>query len=337
MIRTILAAVLATAALAVTAPAATATTPEKCYETVTATEAYDEPVPAVPGAWWNWSPNHDTGPFEGPPSFPTDERGTWQGPHTEGGPDGEGTFNVSHGESGNSSWFHRDPGTPATVIHHDAVTEQREVPCPFEPDTQRETRTVTDVDCDAARVYVRQQERTRTETAEDVFGPWSEWATYETMWRDATAEECPIPRDPERQVDSQTRVSSVTDCDHDKVTVTTEVRRGVKIGDAPWVWSAWRWDSIIEKNAPDRLCPADKPNKPTHHTPPADVDTPQRTVDTPTVTHRKAPTVPVAVDAGLTAAPAGDDGYPWYVITLAVLAGAVVGAALTLMVTRGRR
>ena len=36
---------------------------------------------AVDATWWNRSPNKDQGPFEGPPAFPTDPRGTWQGPH----------------------------------------------------------------------------------------------------------------------------------------------------------------------------------------------------------------------------------------------------------------
>lgn len=81
-----------------------------------AVDAYDEVV--TPSQWWNWSPNQSQGPQDYEPAFPVDERGTWQGPHTEGGPDGEGTFNVSHGNSGNSSWFHRNP---AVVIHHDEV------------------------------------------------------------------------------------------------------------------------------------------------------------------------------------------------------------------------
>ena len=91
----------------------------------------------VPGAWWNWSPNQDQGPFEGPPSFPTDARGTWQGPHIEGGPDQEltGTFNSSHGNSGNASWFHRALPTVETVEDEAASTEEiitnySEVTCP---------------------------------------------------------------------------------------------------------------------------------------------------------------------------------------------------------------
>lgn len=96
-------------------------------ETVIDKEAYDE---TVPGQWWNWSPNKDQGPFEGPPAFPTDERGTWQGPHTEGGPKGEGTFQTGNGHG---DWFHREADTvvhhdaETHVVHHDAVTEEVKV------------------------------------------------------------------------------------------------------------------------------------------------------------------------------------------------------------------
>jgi hypothetical protein len=76
-------------------------------------------VEAVPSQWWNWAPNKEQGPFDGPPSFPNDERGTWNGPHTNGGPDQEktGTFNNSNGENGRASWFHRE----AAIEGRDAV------------------------------------------------------------------------------------------------------------------------------------------------------------------------------------------------------------------------
>jgi hypothetical protein len=80
-------------------------------------DAYDEVV--TPSQWWNWSPNKDQGPFEGPPAFPVDERGTWEGPHAEGGPgkDEVGTFQQGNGHG---SWFHREA---AVIVHHDAVPE----------------------------------------------------------------------------------------------------------------------------------------------------------------------------------------------------------------------
>lgn len=69
-------------------------------------------VEAVPAQWWVWSPNKDQGPFDGPPAFPTDPRGTWQGPKTNGGPqqDVTGTF---HNGSGHGDWFHREAGVEA--------------------------------------------------------------------------------------------------------------------------------------------------------------------------------------------------------------------------------
>lgn len=57
--------------------------------------------------WSNFSPNRDQGRFEGPPTWPTDPRGTWQHqdkdiPGGHQGPDG-----VYQNGQGNSSWFYR--------------------------------------------------------------------------------------------------------------------------------------------------------------------------------------------------------------------------------------
>src|SRR5665647_971272 len=114
-------------------------------------------VTAVPAKWWNWSPNQDQRPFEGKPSYPTDARGTWQGPHIEGGPDQEltGTFNSSNGDSGNASWFHRTAaveGVEGTDAWTETITEARtetvvtnysEVTCP-EPTEKRTTEPTTE-------------------------------------------------------------------------------------------------------------------------------------------------------------------------------------------------
>lgn len=112
---------------------------EAYSETVVDKEAWTEIIPGEPSQWWNWSPNHSQGPQDYEPNWPEDERGTWQGPHTNGGPDGEGTFNVSNGNSGNSSWFHREPGTDEQRIEHPAEThvvehpaETHDVPHPAE-------------------------------------------------------------------------------------------------------------------------------------------------------------------------------------------------------------
>jgi hypothetical protein len=69
---------------------------------------------AKPGKWWNFSPNDNNAPFVGPPAFPNDPRGTWQGPHTEGGPqqDQVGTYPNGNPDKG-GNWFHREPGKDA--------------------------------------------------------------------------------------------------------------------------------------------------------------------------------------------------------------------------------
>jgi len=101
--------------------------------TVVDKPAYEEVV--TPSQWWNWAPNNSTGPQDYMPNFTGgDERGTWVGPHTSGGPEGNGTFNVSNGNSGNSSWFHR---IPAEVVQHPAETHEEYMyekeTCPEEP------------------------------------------------------------------------------------------------------------------------------------------------------------------------------------------------------------
>lgn len=95
------------------------------HEAVTHIVHHDA-VPAGPDLWWNWSPNDTHGPQDYEPAFPVDERGTWQGPHENGGPDQDtyGTFNVSNEHSGNSSWFHREHGTPAVDAYDEVVVDQ---------------------------------------------------------------------------------------------------------------------------------------------------------------------------------------------------------------------
>jgi hypothetical protein len=126
-------------------PAQATDHPETCTAEVIDQPAYDEQVKvidtaaqdAIPGQWWNFAPNHGQGPLEGTPAFPADERGTWEGPHTDGGPDGEGTYQAG---DGHGSWFHREPGTPAVeevshveTVHHDATYKTVEVPCDNPP------------------------------------------------------------------------------------------------------------------------------------------------------------------------------------------------------------
>jgi hypothetical protein len=161
-----LAALLVAAGIAFAAPAANAT-PEPCVPSDAWTETIERPavgeptitvdnpeyVPGVPASttWWNFSPNKDQGPLEGAPTFPLDERGTWQGPHTEGGPGQDQTGVYQQGE-GHGSWFYRenvaatDPvGEPTMTIpnpdyvepwtetiEHDAVVCEEE-PTVYQP------------------------------------------------------------------------------------------------------------------------------------------------------------------------------------------------------------
>lgn len=95
------------------------------HDAVTHT-VHHEAVPAGPDLWWNWSPNNTQEPQDYEPAFPVDARGTWQGPHENGGPDQDtyGTFNSSNENSGNSSWFHREHGTPAVDAYDEVVVDQ---------------------------------------------------------------------------------------------------------------------------------------------------------------------------------------------------------------------
>lgn len=81
--------------------------------TQTKSRTYCEGTQAGPDLWWNWSPNNSTGPQDYTPAFPDDERGTWQGPHENGGPT-EDTYGTFQAGGGNSPFFHRDHGTPGT-------------------------------------------------------------------------------------------------------------------------------------------------------------------------------------------------------------------------------
>lgn len=125
----------------------------------------------IPGLWLNWSPNHEQGPFEGPPAYPTDPRGTWQhwGDYKDIPPGHAGPDGVYQQGNGNGSWFYRQAekviviteGTDAwtevveeaydeTVVDKEAWTETIEHPAvvcvtPSEtPSVPTETPTVTE-------------------------------------------------------------------------------------------------------------------------------------------------------------------------------------------------
>lgn len=80
---------------------------------------------ATPEVWANWSPNHNQGPFDGPPAFPTDSRGTWhihnQIPGGHAGPDG--VYQRDNPGNGNGDWFYRHNMTPE-VTHTVVVVDE---------------------------------------------------------------------------------------------------------------------------------------------------------------------------------------------------------------------
>ncbi|HEX6150671.1 hypothetical protein [Nocardioides sp.] len=91
--------------------------------TVIVKPAWTETIPGEPSQWWNFQPNKTEGPFDGPPTFPKDPRGTWT--HKGQLPPGhEGADGVYQQGQGNGSWFFRQAGTPDQKIEHAAVTRQ---------------------------------------------------------------------------------------------------------------------------------------------------------------------------------------------------------------------
>ena len=82
-----------------------------------------EAVPAGADLWWSWSPSKTKGRQNYTPAFPNDSRGTWQGPHENGGPrqDTYGTFQTG---GGNSPFFHREHGTPGKDAYDETVTDK---------------------------------------------------------------------------------------------------------------------------------------------------------------------------------------------------------------------
>ena len=116
------------------------------HDAITHTVHHDAVPPVYgPDLWWNFSPNHHQGPYVGPPDFPNDPNGTWQGPHENGGPS-QDTYGTFQQGQGNGSWFHREHGALITpgqdawdeivvdveawdeIVHHDAVTHEEANP-----------------------------------------------------------------------------------------------------------------------------------------------------------------------------------------------------------------
>jgi hypothetical protein len=231
------------------------------YETVDYPAVTEEQT--VPGKWWNFSPNKEQKRFEGPPAFPYDDRGTWQGPHTNGGPDqdAEGTFQQGNG---NGSWFHREAATTVTVVIREAYSEQRLV---------SEARTVVVV---VSEAYTETVEHPAVECPPDV----------------------PLPPDPEfKTVDR-----AVIDCEADFVaTWRTELRADYTRINNVWVRGEFLPTGPEEqtgyREALDFECPPTVPEDPT---PLPEVVDPPVTPEVPTAAPvNPAPVVDTAKPATL--------------------------------------
>ncbi len=94
-------------------------------KTVVVEKAWTETIEGTPGVWANFSPNDSQATFVGPPTYPSDQRGTWHHhgdlPPGQAGPDGV-YANGNAAKGGN--WFYREAGTEAETIEHPAVTEE---------------------------------------------------------------------------------------------------------------------------------------------------------------------------------------------------------------------
>lgn len=132
---------------------ANATHREECV-TVVDEEAWTEVIPGTPSQHYSYV----GGPIEGTPAPPPAEG--WQA-NTEqeppghlnstnapdGGPyTGSGLHYASHGNSGLADWFYFDPGTPDTVIEHDAVTHEECEPVKHSPKPDEPKEPPKDVD-----------------------------------------------------------------------------------------------------------------------------------------------------------------------------------------------
>jgi hypothetical protein len=86
-------------------------------KTVSNGDGWTETIPGTPGSWSNFEPNDIHAPFDGPPAYPSDPRGTWSAPKTEGGPQQDTSGVYQYGQ-GHGSWFFRSPGTPDRTVEH---------------------------------------------------------------------------------------------------------------------------------------------------------------------------------------------------------------------------
>ena len=233
-------------------------------------------VEASPEVWANFSPDHQQGPFEGPPSFPFDERGTWhlhdKIPGGHAGPDG--VYNQSNDNNGRASWFYRHNGV--LEVSHDEVVVDQQAYDETVVDEEAWTETVVD-----AEAY--------DETVVD------EEAWTETIEHPAITCEGEQP-DPLVQVSSSTSYECGDDFQTtETVTTTTEY----VLVEGEWVLGEPVSETVTE-TADHAVVPCDTDEPPVDNPP---VDNPP--TNTPPVTHNNPPApqqpaaVPTVIDAGL--------------------------------------
>lgn len=107
-------------------------------------------VPAVAEVWANFQPNNNRAPFVGPPTYPTDPRGSWNvhnkipGGHAN---EPDGVYAKGNPAKG-GNWFYKQTGKPA-VTHEECETPTEtptvcpRVPAGNEPCEPTETNTPT--------------------------------------------------------------------------------------------------------------------------------------------------------------------------------------------------
>lgn len=153
-------------------------------------------------------------------------------------------------------------GRAKAVSHYSVSYVDKPV---FEPDTEKDYRDVPQApDCEAGTVTTLHQERTRTETSEGVWGPWSEWQTVDSSTREATAEECPpeIPEQPDPLTGEKTWEGS-PDCKTDTVTIFHQAwTQPYVLVDGEWVLGEKVYSDQITtttRPATEQECPPEPP------------------------------------------------------------------------------
>ena len=173
--------------------------------------------------------------------------------------------------------------------------------------------------CETGTVAVYDQQRTRTETSEGVWGAWTEWATVGETTRQATAQECPpYVLGTEKQLRT---VEGQPNCETGTVAVYDQQRTRGETSEGVWgAWTEWATVGETTRQATAQECPTEGPKTPGVLGKEKATGTPQ-VLGIQAVAPAPAPApaaVPTAVDAGL-AAQQGTSSTPWLLAGAALL------------------